>query len=121
MARILVIEDDLAIAHAYELALVRAGHVVDLATDGEQGLKMYTPEHQVVLLDMLLPGYDGLDFLRHLNINGRPNAPKVIALSNIDTPQIITAAKEMGVSQYLLKVEYTPEQVVDIVAQQLGR
>ena len=121
MARILIIEDDESIVRAYTDVLHKAGHMVDVAGNGQDALRMYSAEYQLILLDMLMPDYDGLDFLRNIKLNERHSGPRVIALSNIDTPRVISAAMDMGVARYLLKVDYTPDQLVDIVADELGR
>jgi len=117
MANILIIEDDPAIANQYALALQRAGHRVDIAIDGADGMSQLRHDHDVVLLDMLTPGYSGLDFLKTYDAPRQSNRPTIIVLSNIDTPSIVEQAKALGADEYLLKVNIVPDQLVDIVAE----
>jgi two-component system, OmpR family, response regulator MtrA len=121
MANILVIEDEQAIANAYEIALSRAGHRVDLAADGSAAMQMVRPDHDVIILDMLMPGFSGLDFLKTYDVSSRRQHPTIIALSNIDTPSIMEQAKQLGAAEYILKVDLTPDQLVDVVAEHIHR
>ena len=120
MANVLIVEDDSAIANAYTIVLEHAGHRVDLAIDGADGLRQVRPDHDVIILDMLMPGFSGLDFLRSYDAVHKPTHPVIIALSNIDTPSIVDKAKELGAESYLLKVNLTPNQLADVIAEHLA-
>ncbi len=116
MTTVLLVEDDNAIRAAYNYALTKAGIKVTEATDGVQAasyVEQLRPD--VVLLDMLMPGMSGLDFLRHTEITSRFPDTKVIAVSNIDTPRVVKEAKELGAVQYVIKVETTPKEIVALV------
>src|SRR5437764_4741881 len=64
---ILVIEDDPGVAGVLRLALQSEGHTVDVAADGEQGLTyVQQRDYRLLLLDLLLPGLDGMGVLRAL-------------------------------------------------------
>jgi two-component system OmpR family response regulator len=79
--RILVVEDDREAARFIERGLKEAGHAVDLATDGRDGLFLAMSEpYQAIVLDRMLPQVDGLAILRALRG------------SNIDTPVLILSA-----------------------------
>ena len=67
MARVLVIEDDRAIALGLRLNLRREGHEVVLAHDGEGGFaESQKPDVDLVILDVMLPGFDGLEVCRRI-------------------------------------------------------
>jgi len=67
MKKILIIEDDLSIAELQKDYLEVAGFVVDICTDGEQGLKtLMNNEYDLLLLDLMLPGKDGLEILAQI-------------------------------------------------------
>ena len=79
--RILVVEDDREVARFIERGLKEAGHTVDLASDGRDGLFLAMSEpYQAVVLDRMLPHVDGLAILRALRG------------SSIDTPVLILSA-----------------------------
>src|ERR687885_2727424 len=64
---ILVIEDDAAVADVLRLALQSEGYTVDVAADGQEGLTYLKQRgYRLLLLDLLLPGLDGLGVLRAL-------------------------------------------------------
>jgi DNA-binding response OmpR family regulator len=64
---ILIVEDDERVARSVERALMLAGHRVELATDGTSGLaRAVSGSHDVIVLDVLLPGLDGLAVCREL-------------------------------------------------------
>jgi DNA-binding response OmpR family regulator len=121
MAKVLIVEDDTDIRGAYVFALMRAGFEVIQAADGAEAIKMFERERpDVVLLDMLMPGMSGLDFLRQMNIANRFPETKILALSNIDTPRVVEQAKGLGASEYLIKVDMTPHQMVDLIKHHLS-
>jgi two-component system OmpR family response regulator len=69
--RVLVIEDDRATADYIQKGLAEAGHVVDLARNGKDGLFLALNEsYDVIVTDRMLPGPDGLAILRALRTSG---------------------------------------------------
>lgn len=121
MIKILIIEDDSQIRMVYSYAFHNNGFKVMEAADAVTGLKLLD-EHKpdIVLLDMLMPGISGLDFLRQNNIHHRYPEIKLIAFSNIETPRVVEEAKKLGVEKYFLKVDVTPHQMIEIIHQLVG-
>jgi DNA-binding response OmpR family regulator len=105
MARILVIDDEVQLRAVVRRILERAGHEVVEASDGEAGLKLHR-EHgaDLVLLDIFMPGRDGIEMIRDL----RAEAPrtKIIVMSgggrrgNLD---LLDDARLLGASRALRK------------------
>lgn len=117
---VLIIDDEVVLSTAYELALSKAGFTVYVAERGQQGLELVEKHHpQLILLDMLMPEMNGIDFLNTLREKKLLKTTKVIAFSNIDNPEVVTAAKKAGATDYLLKVNYTPHEVTELVAKLL--
>ncbi len=117
MTRVLVIEDEVVLADAYKIVLAKAGYDVFIAynaTDGIALARQHKPH--VILLDMLMPDMNGIELLQELKPKSLPNT-KVCVLSNIENPDIIKAAKKLGAVDYLLKVNYTPYQISELVAE----
>ena len=118
-ARVLLIEDDRDIAHMFGRGLRHYGHEVTLVADGRKGLEAaLTSDVDIVLLDLRLPGLDGLEVLRRLRAE-RPQLP-VAVLSNQSDPQVAEAAKELGICGYLLKSRVTPAVVAGAIRRWLG-
>ena len=84
--RILLIEDDPETSRFIRKGLEEAGHVLDLAGDGRQGLLLaLDAEHDAVVVDRMLPGLDGLSIVRSLRAAGRTTPVLVLsALGEVD-------------------------------------
>ena len=84
--RVLVIEDDQQTASYISQGLKEAGHVVDVAGDGRDGLFMATEnEYDAWLVDRMLPGIDGLSIIRTLRDNGVSTPALILsALGEVD-------------------------------------
>ena len=84
--RILLIEDDPETSRFIRKGLEEAGHVLDLAGDGRQGLLVaLDAEHDAVVVDRMLPGLDGLSIVRSLRAAGRTTPVLVLsALGEVD-------------------------------------
>lgn len=105
MALILLIDDDNSVRTVLRLILVRWGHTVIEAVDGEQGLELFAhTAADLVLTDMILPGQGGLDVIRVLR-KIRPRL-KIIAMSGggpLDEEESLHAARRDGAADVLLK------------------
>lgn len=99
---ILVIEDEVKVSSFIKNGLISEGFVVDVAYDGTEGLrKAHDDAFDVIILDLMLPGLDGMSLLRSLRKN------------NINTPVLILTAKDKvsnrieglnaGADDYLVK------------------
>ena len=101
MTRLLVIEDEPAIRRALGVNLKVRGYDVDLAESGEDGLKLAATSHpDLVLLDLGLPGIDGLEVIRGLR--GWSRVPIVI-LSVRDGETDKVHALDAGADDYVTK------------------
>jgi two-component system, OmpR family, response regulator len=99
---ILIVEDKKALAGALKVSLEEKTHTVVLASDGLDGLAhAEAGNFDVVVLDMMLPGIDGLEVIRRLR-KGRHQVP-VLALTARDSVGDIVTALDLGVDDYLTK------------------
>jgi two-component system, OmpR family, response regulator MtrA len=98
--RVLLVEDDERIRQALGLALADEGYdVVETAT-GEEALELVDPDLDVVLLDLMLPGIDGIEVCSTLRSRG--DLPIIIATARSDTADVI-AGLEAGADDYVTK------------------
>ncbi|HMK99422.1 MAG TPA: response regulator transcription factor [Acidimicrobiales bacterium] len=99
--RILLVEDDERIRASTRLALEEEGYDVDEATSGEDALDRFAERRSdVVLLDLMLPGIDGLECcrrLRHLS-----TVPIIMVTARTDTGDVV-AGLEAGADDYVTK------------------
>jgi DNA-binding response OmpR family regulator len=108
---VLMVEDFPVMQKFYKDALEKAGHQLDIAGDGQQALeKVRQNTYDVILLDMLLPNMNGIEFLEQYQ--DRPSSTRIIILSDFSEPSRIERAKELGVSDYLIKSDYPPSELV---------
>ncbi len=106
---ILLVEDDPAISNMYRVKLTCDGHRVTVAGDGASGLRAaLSIEPDLVLLDIRLPGLDGLELLERLRGDERGRHLLVVILSNYNGDEILERARRLGARQCLLKSETTP-------------
>lgn len=99
---ILVIEDDLAIGKAVQKGLSEAGHEVSWQRDGNQGLaQARSQKYDSLVLDLLLPGENGLEILRTIRGEGI-NTPVVVLTALGSTDDKISGLKR-GADDYLVK------------------
>ena len=99
---ILVVEDERRLAQVVRKVLEEEGHTVDVAHDGEEGLAMAMDgSHDVVLLDVLLPGIDGFEVCRSLRAS-RVDTP-VLLLTALDAVEDRVRGLDAGADDYLPK------------------
>jgi DNA-binding response OmpR family regulator len=100
--RILIIEDEDAIARVLERGLMRANYTVDVAFDGSEGLRMATENaYSLIILDLMLPGQDGWSICRTLR--SRKDRTPILMLTARDAVSDRVRGLEMGADDYLPK------------------
>jgi len=101
VTRVLLIEDEPSFVEALELSLAAEGFEVDSAMDGKTGLALFAGNRpDVVLLDLMLPGIQGLDVLRLLR---KESDVPVIVVSAKDAEADVVTALELGADDYVTK------------------
>ena len=107
--RVLLIEDDAEFAELYQMSLRARACEVEWALDGERGLDIAARgEIDLVVLDMRLPGMDGVEVLRRLRaLSGCEDLPIVI-VSNYGDAQQRRRGRELGALDWIDKVDTTP-------------
>ena len=118
MRRILVVEDEMQIARLVRDYLEHAGFEVVVAGDGETGLASARgSKPDLVILDLRLPGRDGLDVARE--IRGRSNVPIVMLTARGEESDRIVGL-ELGADDYVVK-PFSPKELVARVRAVLRR
>lgn len=111
--RILIVEDDDFIREMYEEELTRVGFEVAAAATGEEGLKILSQaQFDLALLDILLPGINGLEVLKQIKQNPQTQNLKVVLLTNLGQEATIKEGFQIGAIGYLIKAAYNPDQIV---------
>ncbi len=104
-AQILIVEDERDSAHFFETLMKSQGYQCHICPSGEDALTYLqeAPEVDLVLLDLLLPGMSGWDFLGHIKGDGKLRYVPVVVLSALRDKQDELKALELGAEDFLTK------------------
>ena len=121
MAKIAIIEDDLAIAQMYRLKFEAEGYKVEIAENGKLGLELCEQmKPDLVLLDLMMPEMNGDEMLEKMRTTDWGKDTKVIILTNVGQQEAPDQLKDLQVSAYIVKAEMTPKQVAELAQKQLA-
>lgn len=114
---ILLVEDEMFLRELYTIMLQKGGYTVIVAEDGEKGLEigLANPHAKVMLLDVMLPKMHGVEVLKNLKKHDKTKHMPVIMLSNLSEESVIQEALGIGAEAYLVKVNFTPQQLIEKV------
>ena len=116
MAKILIVEDDPLMLRMYQKIFTFEKHEVEIAVDGEEGLaKAQSFMPTIILLDIMMPKMNGLQVLEQLKVNQVTKSIPVIMLTNLAGQQDAETALSKGAVKYIIKSEYEPKQIADMV------
>lgn len=121
MAKILIVEDDPLMARMYQKIFTFEKYEVETAADGQEGLdKARSINPTMILLDIMMPKMNGLEVLDKLKADPATKTIPVVMLTNLAGQQDAEAALAKGAVKYIIKSEYDPKQVSDMVKQILA-
>ncbi|HRY62317.1 MAG TPA: response regulator [Candidatus Paceibacterota bacterium] len=111
--KVFLIEDDRFLREMLSQKLSEQKITVDVAVDGKSALEMIkTIRPDLVLSDLLLPDVDGFDVLAAIQKDPNfANAP-VLVLSNLDKMEDIKKAKDLGAKDFMVKSNFTSNEIV---------
>lgn len=118
--KILIIEDEKILAEMYQEKFSQVGFDVDLVFNAEDGISSLSKKvPDLILLDILLPDADGIQFLRQLRNTYSSLQIPIVAFSNYDDPLTKKEAFLLGVKDYLIKTKFTPKELVEKIKKYL--
>jgi DNA-binding response OmpR family regulator len=118
---ILVAEDDPSISQMYQTKLEAEGYKTAVAHDGEKAVQLLEENQPaLILLDIMMPGINGLDFITYMRRFNKYDSIKIIILTNLDDANMRRTLATMDISDYIVKAESTPTQVVAVVQKLLA-
>lgn len=120
MAKILIIEDDALMSRMYQTIFTFEKQDVIMAENGEIGLeKARTEKPTLILLDVMMPKMNGLQVLDKLKADPDTKKIPVIVLTNLAGTRDAQVALTKGAVKYIIKSEYEPKQVANMVKEVL--
>lgn len=121
MKKILFIEDESALQKTFGEILRQEGYEMISALDGETGLRLAKSEKpDLILLDLILPKMHGFDVLKKLKEDNETKDIPVIVLTNLEDIKDVDRAIELGATTYLVKAQYSLEEIVEKIKKALG-
>ena len=114
MRRILFIEDESVLQKTFGDILKQEGYEMISALDGEVGLRLAkNKKPDLILLDLILPRIHGFEVLKKLKEDKKTKEIPIIVLTNLEGIGNVDKAIKLGVTTYLIKAQYTLEEVVE--------
>jgi len=121
MRRILIVDDEIAVASVFETALKNAGFEVKVAPDAKTGIATATGEQfDLILLDQMLPDMSGNEILKILKQDDRTKNLPISMLTNFGHDTMVKEALFAGANDYILKYEISTDDLVNKVKALLG-
>jgi len=116
MKTILFIEDEHALQLTFKDILGNEQYNVISAFDGEEGLRLAEEKSpDLILLDLILPKKGGIEVLKEIKEREKTKDIPVIVLTNLEDLKKVEKALSLGAKTYLVKANYSLEEVVDKV------
>ena len=121
MKKIVFIEDEAALQKTLGDILGQEGYKIISAIDGEAGLRLVESEKpDLILLDLITPKLSGFDVLKQLKGNQETKDIPVIVLTNLEGTGDVEKVLELGATTYLVKANYSLEEVLQKIKKALG-
>lgn len=123
---ILFVEDDLPTIDVYSTALEGAGFKLEIINFGEKAIERVkeikegkAKKPDLVLLDLILPDMNGIEVLKTMRRQRETKEVPVFVLTNYTDEQLKKKSIRFNNERYLLKTDYSPNQLVKIVKEKL--
>jgi len=122
MKTILLVEDEQILREGYQLLLTEYGYRVVAKANGEQAIDyLHThPLPDLILLDLLMPHMDGVQFLRATNVTTECPETSVIVFSNLSNPAKTSELLALGAKKHVLKAELGPKDLIKLVQTEIA-
>ncbi|HQA98642.1 MAG TPA: response regulator [Candidatus Dojkabacteria bacterium] len=121
---VLIVEDEKDLLDSYRELVETAGLMALTASDGYQALDLLAKnlgKIDIILLDLMMPGVDGLEVLRAIKTNtGKYGDCPVIILTNMTSESVIRESFTLGASSYLVKTDLDYEGLVKELNKYIG-
>src|SRR3989344_7198829 len=122
VAKVAIIEDDLAISQMYRIKFEADGYEVETAENGKLGLALAEKmQPDIILLDLMMPEMTGDQMLAAMRKTEWGKNIKVVILTNVTKDEAAEGLDDLGVEDYIIKAFYTPQQVIDMIETILKR
>jgi two-component system chemotaxis response regulator CheY len=121
MASILIVDDEADCRRPLAALLKHEGYEITEARDGLEGLqRLNEKRHDLILLDMIMPGCDGITMLQA--VRRRPEFAQlpVLLVTGYHEPELLTKARQIGVQEYIFKGDTPFSKMLELIKRHLG-
>lgn len=119
--KILIVDDETAIAQVFQEALQQAGFEVILAATGKEvQARVIAEKPDLILLDQILPDMNGNQVLQTLKADSASASIPVAIISNFNQDKLIDEAMKLGAGEYIFKYQISPQDLVEKVQKMLA-
>lgn len=122
MDKLILAEDDMLLRELYSTVLQKSGFTVIAAEDGEAAITAAQSnlDAKLLLLDIMLPKIHGIEVLKQLKSAPLTQHLPIVLLTNLTEESIVQEAMRLGANGFLIKVKFTPQQLVDKIKEILN-
>jgi len=121
MKKILFVEDESALQKTFGDILKQGGYEMISALNGEIGFNLAKAKKpDLILLDLVLPKMHGFEVLKKLKEEPETKEIPVIVLTNLEGMEDVGQAVKLGAAAYLVKAQYTIEEVMEKIKKAIG-
>jgi len=121
MKHILIVEDELSMQRALKNKLEQSGYRISTAADGNAALEeIRAKKPDLVLLDLIMPKLDGISVLREVKKDDELRNIPVVILTNLSTGDKVAEAMQLGTFDFLVKANYSLDDVLKKVRERIG-
>jgi len=119
---ILLVEDEQMLAEMYATKFTMEGYKVEKADNGADGLRLAKEvKPDIILLDVIMPKMDGFAVLKELKADECCKKIPTVLLTNLGQDDDVKKGKDLGATDYFVKSNHSPSEIVDKVKSILGK
>lgn len=120
-AKIVIVEDDAALAEIYKTRLELLGYICFVAHEGIEALQIIEKERpSLVLLDLMMPKIAGAQVLQIMRTNEWGKNIKVLVITNLNESDAPTGLRNFGIEGYVVKANLSNDQIDQLVTRALN-
>lgn len=116
--KVLLVDDDSFLLNMYSLKFDKSGYEVTTASSSQEALNKLKEgglKPDILILDVIMPGMDGIELLAAVREQHLADQAKCLMLTNQGEPSDIERAKKIGINGYIVKATSIPSEVVKAV------
>lgn len=118
MKKVLIIEDDSFLQNLEATKIKKSGFDVMSAQTGEEAMKkIMEPNIDIIILDLLLPNFDGFEILKKIKETDKTKDIPIIVFSNLSETKDIERAISMGATKFMVKSNFSLEELISHINQ----